>query len=86
MGSRAWGELLPLVEHISLSMSVVAISSKQGENSRLNNLFANMMFNKFVAQDDLYHHFGVHIDHSTIYAARKRKKWNYMAPDGKTYS
>lgn len=65
--------LFPLEEHISSYMSALFLSYNRGGDRRLGSLFTNGMIGNPVAQNDLCHHFGVHVDHSTVYAFRKNE-------------
>lgn len=55
-------------------MGVISLPSYREGKRGLGILFANGMFGNPIAQDDLYHHFRVLADCSTIYDIRKREK------------
>lgn len=66
-------ELFPFREDISPLQSVFLIRLEWSESNGLSNMFKSGMFDNISAQDELYPHFGVLVNRSTIYAAHKRE-------------
>lgn len=75
-------ELASLGEDVSSLKNIFPIKQEQGESSGVDNMVRSIIFGNSYVQDELYFHFGVPIDRTSIHSARKHENrtiWHMMA-------